>query len=123
MPKILVNYKRNKDGSFKLYLNQEHVFADMPICVMDLDCDYDEPIVIRDNNADVVVEKAEYEKVHKLFKLKVVDNDKLIEAEDGTPIYLPKDTDISMLRYYNNQIVLVKPSEEQKENEEDEQHG
>lgn len=123
MPKILVNYKRNKDGSFKLYLDQEHVFADMPICAMDLDRDFEEPIVVQNNGLDVVVEKAEYEKVHKLFKLKVVDGDKIVEAEDGVPVYLPKETDVSTLRFYNGQIVMVKPNnentEEQKEQREE----
>ena len=36
MPKILVNFKRNKDGSFKI-LDESVVFADMPIAIKEFD--------------------------------------------------------------------------------------
>lgn len=110
MPKILLNYKKLHDGSFKLYYNPTHVFADMPVCIADMDEEYIQPIVVNINNEAVVVEKEEYEKTHKLFKLKVDKNNFLVEDEDGFEIYLPIDTDITQLMYINGQIVKKEES-------------
>lgn len=107
MPKILVNFKRNKDGSYKLY-DTEKVFADMPIAQMEMDTDYTNPIVVNIKDIATVVEKEEYEKTNKLFKLKLDENGNLIEDEEnGIEIYLPKETDINSLKYINGEIVKV----------------
>ena len=115
MPKILLNYKRLKDGSYKIYYDQQYVFADMPVCMADMDIEYEEPIVVNIKGQYLVVEKSEYEKVHKLFRFKIVDGDKVVEDKDGFEMYLPKDTDISKLRYINNQIVLIQEEEKKEE--------
>jgi len=113
MPKIYVNFKHNKkDDSYKI-LNYGHVFVDMPIAVMDLDVDIEEPLVVPIRNVLTVVEKSEYLKVHKKFLLKFDNNGKVYESPDGYPVYLPKDTDVSKLQYIDGQLVMVDDSEAQ----------
>lgn len=110
MPKILVNYKYNqKQDSYKVIKN-DVVFADMPVAIMEMEAEHDEILVVPINNVSTVVDKQEYLSLHKKVYLKV-DGEKVFEAVDGSPVYLPKQTDISKLKFINNQIVLVDEQE------------
>ena len=104
MPKILVNFKRNKDGSFKI-LDESVVFADMPIAIKEFDEEFETPIGVNLEGKATVVEKSVYEEKNKLFKLKINEDNSITEDENGFEIYLPKDTNISELMYLNGQIV------------------
>lgn len=110
MPKILVNYKYNKkEDSFKV-LNYDHIFADIPVAVMEMDTEYDDILVVPIKNIPTIVEKEEYLKIHKKFYLKADENGRLYEAADGHPIYLPKDTKLEELIYINGQILKMDTS-------------
>lgn len=112
MPKILVNYKHNKKtDTYSLYDN-DVVFADLPIAVMDMSAEYDDILVVPINKVMTVVDKEEYLKVHKQFKLVADENGIIREDQNGVSIYLPKDTDITKLRFLNGQLVLVSEDEE-----------
>ena len=116
MPKILVNYKYNKKTDTYTLLENDVVFADMPIAVMDMGAEYDDILVVPVNNTQMVVDKVEYLKVNKLFTLSVADESgTVIEDPKGALVWLPKDTDITKLRFINGQLVLV--SEDEKEGE------
>lgn len=107
MPKILVNYKYNKKTDTYTLLNNDIVYADMPVAVMDLKDEFDEILVVPINGKNTVVDKEEYLKVHKQFKLKAIEDGVVIEDQNGTPVWLPKDTDITKLRFINGRLVLV----------------
>jgi hypothetical protein len=110
MPKILVNYTYNKkNDKYSLLVNNEYVFADMPIAEMELGQDVDEDILIVPiNGRYTVVDKEEYLKVHKEFKLSLLeDGIHLKEDPNGKiSVYLPKDTPVDKLCIQNNQLVL-----------------
>lgn len=117
MPKILVNYKYNKKTDTYSLLEGDVVFADMPVAVMDMGAEYESILVVPMNNVNTIVDKEEYLKHNKLFKLSVTDSEGTVaEDPNGTPIYLPKETDISKLKFINGQLVLV-DEEENKEGE------
>lgn len=117
MPKILVNYKYNKKNDTYSILEGEVVFADMPVAVMDMGAEYESILVVPMDNVNTVVDKEEYLKVNKLFKLSVADSEgTVVEDPNGAPIYLPKETDISKLKFINGQLVFV-DEEEIKEGE------
>lgn len=112
MPKILVNYKYNKKTDTYTVLDNSVVYADMPVAIMDMHVDYEEILVVPINNQNTVVDKNEYLQKHKLFKLKLNEDGSVLEDAKGTPIWLPKDTDISKLKYLNGQLVLVSEENE-----------
>ena len=58
------------------------------------------------NKVATVVDKKEFLSTHKKFKL-AVSGELIVEDENGADVYLPIDTDISKLRYINNQIVML----------------
>lgn len=118
MPKILVNYIYNKKSdTFKLR-DSNIVFADMPIAEMELDAEYDDILVVPINNRMTVVDKEEYLKTNKQFKLSVLPDGTVHEDnQNGTPVWLPKDTDINRLRFINGQLVLEDIKEETQETE------
>jgi hypothetical protein len=107
MPKILVNYTYNKKNNTYSLLDNNVVFADMPVAIMDMGVEYDEILVIPINNQNTVVDKVEYLKINKQFKLIANEDRSVKEDVNGTPIWLPKDTDITKLRVINGQLVLV----------------
>jgi hypothetical protein len=115
MPKILINYKITNDNTLEIK-NYGVVFYDMPIAIADYDYDYEEPVLANAGlNYPIVLEKAELLKQLKgkqelkKFKFKV-NEDTTVKETTGkadVTVELPKDTDISKLRYINNQIVLL----------------
>lgn len=117
MPKILVNFKYNKKTDTYSLVEGDVVFADMPIAIMDMGAEYDSILVVPMNNQNTVVDKEEYLKVNKLFKLAVDQEGNVSEDPNGVPIYLPKETDISKLKFINGQLVMEEEKEENKEGE------
>lgn len=120
MPKILVNYNYNKKEDKYTLSNYDVVFADMPLAIMNMGEEYDEILVVPVNNAKVVVDKKEFLKTNKAFYL--VSDGELVKEDkkNGVLVYLPKDTDISKLRYIQNQIVMVEDAIEEKEEQKQE---
>lgn len=121
MPKILVNYKYNKKSDTYTLFSRECVFADMPIAEMEMHADYDDILVVPINNRMTVVDKAEYMAVNKQFALAVNPDGTIREDQNGQLVWLPKNTDISKLRFVNGQLVLV--SEEETQETENEKEG
>ena len=117
MTNILVNYIYNKNTDTFVLLNNKYVFADMPFAVMDISKSYNEVLVVPINNKNTVVDKQEYLKTNKQFRFLIGENGEIIEHEDGIVVYLPIDTDVSKLRYINNQLMLIDYDEESEENE------
>lgn len=115
MPKIYVNYSYNKKTDTYKVFKEEFVYADEPTAVMDKNAEYDEVLVVPIKGVPTVVDKTEYLEYHKAFYLRVEGENIVEDAEKGSKIYLPKDTDISKLKFINNQIVMVsEPNEEEK---------
>lgn len=111
MPKILVNVKYNKKNSEWSVLPYERgVFADMPIALMDMDAEYDSIIVVPINKVNHVFDKEEFLSKNKFFSF-VIEGENVREAEKDEEVHLamwlPIDTDISKLRYIQNQLVMV----------------
>lgn len=107
MPKILVNYNYNKKEDKYTLSNYDVVFADMPLAIMDMGAEYEDILVVPVDNVKMVVDKKEFLKTNKAFYL-VADGEVVREdKKNGTLIYLPRDTDISELRYINGQLVKV----------------
>lgn len=116
MPKILVNYKHNPKTDKYTLLQNDVIFADLPIAVMDMAAEYEDILVVPIKKVNTVVDKEEYLKVNKLFKLLADENGVIKEDPNGVPVYLPKDTDVSKLRIVNGQLALMEEEEENKEN-------
>lgn len=111
MPKILVNVKQNKrTGEWSVLPFENGVFADMPIALMDMGADYDEVIVVPINKMNHVFDKADFLSRNKLFSF-VIEEENVREAAEGEEshlaMWLPINTDISKLRYIQNQLVMV----------------
>lgn len=117
MPKILVNYRIQSDNTLALK-NYGVVFADMPIAIAEYDFEYREPVLANAGlKYPIVIEKEELmnqlkakpKPELKKFKFKI-NEDTTVKETTGkadVTIELPKDTDVSKLRYINNQIVLM----------------
>ena len=117
MPRILINYKYNKKTDTYTLLSNEYVFADMPVAEMEMQADYDDILVVPINNRMTVVDKSEYMKTNKQFSLAVNPDGTVREDQNGQLVWLPKNTDISKLRFFNGQLVLVSDKETEKEGE------
>jgi hypothetical protein len=122
MPKILLNFKVSKKTGQITLKYDEPVFADLPICVADYDVEYTTPVVVNiPNQIPVVMEKEHYDalvnkatlKEHeKLFVFKLNDDGTLVEDPEGDiKRVLPKDTDISKLKFVNGEVVWLDEKE------------
>lgn len=111
MPKILVNYKHNAKTDKYTLLQNDVVFADLPIAVMEMAAEYDDILVVPINKVNTVVDKEEYLKVNKLFKLSVDPDGTIKEDPNGVAVYLPKDTNVSKLKIVNGQLALIEEDE------------
>jgi hypothetical protein len=107
MPKILVNYIYNKKTNKYALMDTGYVFADMPIAVMEIEAEYGEIMVVPLDGKNTVVDKQAFLSVHKQFRLVAKEDGSVEEHEQGTPIWLPKDTDVTRLRYLNGKIVMI----------------
>ena len=115
MPQILVNYKYNKKEDRYSILPYDKVYADLPIAIMQDGIDYDEILIIPINNTMTVVDKEEYLSRNKMYYLKLVGKEKLKEVTKEEQydfnLFLPIDTNVSLLRYINGQILLMEKEE------------
>lgn len=112
MARILVNYIYNKaKDEFKL-LENDFVYADQKIAILETEEEIKKPLIVQIRNEMVVVDREKYELTNKKFHLAVDKDGKVFENENGFDIWLPKETDISKLRVINNKLVMVE--EEQK---------
>ena len=119
MAKILVNYIHNKaKGEYEILIDSKYVFADMPVAILETESDINVPLVVPIQGAMTVVDKARYELTNKKFKLVSDENGNVFENENGVEIWLPKDTDVTKLRYINNQLVLIDDEQKQESKEE-----
>lgn len=123
MPKILVNYKMNKNKTYTIL--EGVVFADMPVAMAEYMVDYDEPVVVNVTQGGVpeIMEKSVFEqklkelepKEHeRVFYLDIDATGKIHEvSEDKAKLRrnLPKDTDVSKLYWMDNQIVMLNDEE------------
>lgn len=123
--KVLKNYKILKMiEEFPLIKirEDEDVFIELPICAIDYNRIYKEPVIFQEiNKMGVVIEKEEL--VERLKNLKLFYF--LVKPETGEvkevskensnyQIRLPKDVDVSKLEFYNGEIYLVENQEEVK---------
>lgn len=115
MPKILVNYTYNKKNNKYSLLDSNVVYADLPIAEMELGNEFEEILIVPINKRATVVEKTEYLSKNKLFKLIANENGIVSEDENGTPIYLPINTDINKMRFIDGQLVLIENNEERED--------
>lgn len=119
MPKIIVNYKYDKKNDKYTIIKDDYVYADLPIAVKEKYEDYnDEILIVPINKVATVVDKKEFLSTHKKFKL-AVSGELIVEDENGADVYLPIDTDISKLRYINNQIVMLDENQVEEVKEEE----
>lgn len=107
MPKIYVNYIYNKKKDTYKLCPTDVVYVDAPTAVMEKNEEYDEVLVVPVKGVPTVVDKETFLEFHKAFYLSANGENIVEDEEHGIKMYLPKDTDISKLRYINNQIVLL----------------
>ena len=105
--RILVNYIYNKKEDKFEILEGKYVLADQKFAVMDNEREYKEPIVIKLDGVDTVLDKVEYSKTHRVFRL-ITDEKtgKVLEHPEGSPIWLPIETDVNKLVFINGQLLL-----------------
>lgn len=116
MAKVLVNYIYNKSkDEYEILMGSKYVYADMNVAVMETEDEIRVPLVVPIRGAMTVVDRAAYELINKKFKLVADENGNVLEDENGTEIWLPKDTDLSKLRSINGRLVMVTEEEPKKE--------
>lgn len=114
MARILVNYVYNKFADRYEIQNNSYVFADMKVAVLETEDEIKVPLVVPIKDIMTVVDKERFEKIHKKFYLVADENGIISENPNGTEMWLPKDTDLTKLRYINGHVVMI-PDEEPKE--------
>ena len=118
MAKILVNYIHDKSkDEYEILTGAKYVFATEPVAVLNTDLTIKTPLVVQIQGVMQVVDRESFESINKIFKLVSDENGIVKEDPSGVPVWLPKNTDISKLRYINGEIVLI---DEEPKNEEQE---
>ena len=117
MAKILVNYLYHKEKDEFEIQKGPYVFADMKVAVLETEDDVRVPLVVPIQNVMTVVDRSVYEQTNKKFYLAADEDGKVLEHPNGVEIWLPKDTDISKLRFINGRLVMVQPEENEAESE------
>ena len=107
MARILVNYTYNKSKDEFKILESDCVYADMKIAVLETEEDIKRPLVVPIKDVLTVVDRDMYEKYHKKFRLISDDKGNISEDPNGAEIWLPKDTDISKLKYVQGRLVML----------------
>lgn len=107
MARILVNYIYNKEKDEFKILNSENIFADMKVAVLETEDEINTPLVVPIKGIATVVDRKTYELIHKRFYLSADEKGNVMENPKGTEVWLPKDTDISQLKYINGNLVKV----------------
>lgn len=115
MAKILINYVYNKTTDKYEIQKLPYVFADMKVAVLETEEEINEPLVVPINNILTVVDRAKYQSINKKFYLVADEKGNISEQKGGAEIWLPKDTDLSKLKYINGRLVLIESEEEKEE--------
>lgn len=115
MARILVNYIYNKQKDEFKVLEPDCVYADQKVAVMETEDEINIPLVVPIRNILTVVDREKFEAINKKFRLVADEKGNVLERPDGVETWLPKDTDISKLRYINNQLVMVEEQPEQED--------
>lgn len=117
MARILVNYIYNKAKDEYKILDPDCVYADQQVAVLETEEEIKRPLIVPINGTPTIVDRDRYEAVNKKFYLVADDKGIVSENPNGTEIWLPRDTDVSKLRFLNGQLVMVadEPEKEQKE--------
>lgn len=120
MAKILVNYIYNKARDEYKILEPDCVYADQKVAILETEEEINRPLVVPIRGNMVVVDRNKYEAVNRKFYLSADKEGNVREDPNGAEIWLPRDTDVSKLRYINNQLVLVQdePKTEPKKEQE-----
>lgn len=110
MPKIFVNYVE-RNGKIEL-LDEGCVYTDVPICIKDKFIDIVEPYLVRNESGFMVcIEKSEYFKANKEYKLRVTEDNKLVEDENGeVTCIMPRGINLDNLRYDKGEIKEILPN-------------
>jgi len=122
--KVLKNYKKtgkfvDEDYPVVKILDSEDVFAELPLCVVEYNVFYKEPVlIVNPNKIPMVVEKAELlQKISKLKKFYFLVNPETKEVKEvekdeaNFAQRLPKDTPVDQLVYENGEILLIENQE------------
>ena len=118
MSKILVNYNYNKKKDKYTILDNEFVFAELPIAVVESEDVIFEPFLINDNGVKILVDKINYTSNHILFKLALDKDGKLVEDVNGVDFWAPLGTKFEDLEYNGQgQVVINKKDEIKSKNE------
>lgn len=112
MARILVNYIYDKEHDRYEIQKGGYVFADMKVAVLETENRINTPLVVPIKNEATVVDRDEYEKIHKRFYLVADEQGNVSEDNiNGAEVWLPKDTDISKLKYIDGRLVFVQHEE------------
>lgn len=123
--KIFVNYYYDGNAKkFNIAKFGNIVLATEKFAILDTEIEIREPLVVPTNGFDIVVDKENFEKKNKLFFFFINEDGtvKEVEGEGETYHYskwLPKDTDVSKLRYHPALKDVVMVDDEQKEKKRD----
>lgn len=117
MARILVNYIYNKAKDEYKILENDCVYADQKVAVLETEEIIKTPLVVPIRNQLTVVDKEQYEKFNKKFHLVADKDGNVMEDPNGAEIWLPKDTDVSKLRFINGQLVMLQDEQEKAEPE------
>ena len=115
MARILVNYIYNKTKDQFKILDQGCVLADQKVAVLETEEQIGEPLVVPINDVMTIVDRKRYELLNKKYKLSANNNSEVVEDENGVEVWLPRETDISKLRYIHGRLVMI--TEEDKKEE------
>ena len=115
MARILVNFIYSKAKDEYKILEPDCVYADQKVAVMETEDEINIPLVVPTRNILMVVDKEKFESINKKFRLVADEKGNVLERPDGVETWLPKDTDISKLRYINNQFVMIEEQSEQED--------
>ena len=120
--KRLVNFTYSRATDTYQILETPYVSVPIPelgiqVAVLDTDMPIKKPLVVPIRNQLTVVDWDEYEKFNKRFYLVPNQDGTVTENPKGTPIWLPKDTNVADLRHRQGQVYLVEADQNENENE------
>lgn len=108
--KILKNYFYDANTDKYQLINSPYVLATEPFAIVDSEMVIREPLVVNVNGTNIVFDRESYERKNKKFYFDVNEDLSLKEVKEGEyqiSIWLPKDTDVSKLRFFNGNVVMV----------------
>ena len=114
MSKVLVNYNYDKKKDKYSILENEYVFADLPIAVMETEDIINDPFVTIIDNLKHVVDRNQYMQTHKMFTLALDENGNLVENPNGMKFFTDLDVNFEDLELKDGQIVINKKEKKTK---------